>query len=90
MATKLKPIGHEERLSLVEHLDELRTRIIICVVTFVVVGGVCLWQDDFLLNTINRPLAKTTFKKPCDTTRDPLERSPQRCVGRRRSSAGRR
>jgi sec-independent protein translocase protein TatC len=75
MATKLKPIGHEDRLSLVEHLDELRTRIIICVVVFVVVGGVCLWQDDFLLNTINRPLAETTFKKPCDTTRDPLEQS---------------
>jgi sec-independent protein translocase protein TatC len=73
MATKLKPIGHEDRLSLVEHLDELRTRIIICVVTFVVIGGVCLWQDDFLLNTVNRPLAKTAFNKPCDSTRDPLE-----------------
>jgi sec-independent protein translocase protein TatC len=73
MATRLKPIGHEERLSIVEHLDELRTRIIICVLTFAVAFGVCLWQDDAILNTINRPLAKTTFKKPCDETRDPLE-----------------
>ena len=32
MATRLKPIAHDDRLSLVEHLDELRTRIIICVV----------------------------------------------------------
>ena len=31
MATQLKPVGHEDRLSIVEHLDELRTRIIICV-----------------------------------------------------------
>src|SRR5919107_236874 len=75
MATRLKPIAHEDRLSIVEHLDELRTRIIICVVTFVVVGGVCLWQDDAVLDTINRPLAKTTFKKACDETRDPFEQS---------------
>jgi sec-independent protein translocase protein TatC len=73
MATKLKPIGHQDRLSLVEHLDELRTRIIICVTAFVLIGGVCLWQDDFLLDTVNRPLAKTAFKKPCSQTRDPLE-----------------
>jgi len=75
MATRLKPIAHDDRLSLVEHLDELRSRIIICVVTFVVVGGVCLWQDDAILDTINRPLAETTFKKACDETRDPLEQS---------------
>jgi sec-independent protein translocase protein TatC len=75
MATRLKPIGHEERLSIVEHLDELRTRIIICVVTFVIVGGLCFWQDDAILDTINRPLAKTTFAKPCDETRDPFEQS---------------
>ena len=31
MATALRPIGHEERLTLVDHLEELRTRLIICV-----------------------------------------------------------
>jgi sec-independent protein translocase protein TatC len=75
MATRLKPIAHEERLSIVEHLDELRTRIIICVATFAVAFGVCLWQDDVILDVINRPLAKTTFKKACDETRDPFEQS---------------
>jgi sec-independent protein translocase protein TatC len=75
MATKLKPIGHEERLSLVEHLDELRTRIIICVLTLTVLGGVCFWQADALLNTVNRPLAQAAVKASCDTTRDPLEQS---------------
>ena len=30
--TRLKPIGHDDRLSIVEHLTELRTRIIICVI----------------------------------------------------------
>jgi sec-independent protein translocase protein TatC len=75
MATRLKPIGHEDRLSLVEHLDELRTRILICVFTLAIVGGLCFWQDDFLLNTVNEPLTKTAFKTSCDTTKDPLEQS---------------
>ena len=74
MATKLKPVGHDDRLSLVEHLDELRTRIIICVVTFAVAFGVCLWQDNFILNLINRPLTNTGYGS-CDTTKDPLEQA---------------
>jgi sec-independent protein translocase protein TatC len=75
MATRLKPIRHEDRLSLIEHLDELRSRVIICVVTFVVVGGICLWQDDTILRIVNEPLAKTANAKPCDETRDPLEQA---------------
>jgi len=75
MATRLKPIGHEDRLSLVEHLDELRTRVIVCIVALVVVGGFCLWQDDFILRTVNKPLADVANKKPCDETRDPLEQA---------------
>jgi sec-independent protein translocase protein TatC len=75
MATRLKPIGHEDRLSIVEHLDELRTRVIICVAVFVVAFGVCLWQEDFILRTVNDPLAEVANKKPCDETRDPLEQA---------------
>ena len=48
MTGTLRPIRHEDRLSLVEHLDELRTRLIICVTAFVICFGVCLWQDDVL------------------------------------------
>ena len=33
MSRAIRPVGHEDHLSLVEHLDELRTRIIICLVT---------------------------------------------------------
>ena len=75
MATRLKPIAHDERLSLVEHLDELRTRILICIAVFVVVGGICLWQDDRILKIVNEPLVEAQNKKPCDETRDPLEQS---------------
>ncbi len=75
MATRLKPIAHDERLSLVEHLDELRTRIIICVAAFIVVGGICLWQDDRILDIVNRPLENAQSSKPCNETRDPLEQT---------------
>jgi sec-independent protein translocase protein TatC len=60
MATALKPIGHEDRLSLVEHLDELRSRLIICVIAFSIAFGVCLWQSDTILHIMNRSLADAT------------------------------
>jgi sec-independent protein translocase protein TatC len=75
MATRLKPIAHEERLSLVEHLDELRTRVIICIIAFAITFGLCLWQDDLVLRIVNEPLAEVANKKPCDETRDPLEQA---------------
>jgi sec-independent protein translocase protein TatC len=68
----LRPVGYEERLSLVEHLDELRTRLIICVAAFLVCFGVAFWQNDFLLDTMNRPLEKTAFQKG---SQDPFERA---------------
>src|SRR5262245_59256653 len=73
MATALKPIGHDDRLSLVEHLDELRTRIIICILAFSVAFGVCLWQNDRILHVMNRSLEHATqFKK---NSKDPFEQS---------------
>ena len=36
MAKALRPIGHEDRLSMVEHLDELRSRLIICVIALAI------------------------------------------------------
>ncbi|MEA2436101.1 MAG: sec-independent protein translocase protein TatC [Thermoleophilaceae bacterium] len=55
---KQRPIGHEDRLTLVEHLDELRTRIVIAVFAFVVAMGLCFWQNHRLLDIINDPLPK--------------------------------
>src|SRR5829696_3495606 len=74
MTSTLRPIRHEDRLSLVEHLDELRTRLIICITAFVICFGVCLWQDDVILDTINRPLEQTAFKDKEGST-DPFERT---------------
>lgn len=55
MATAIRTIGHEDRLSLVEHLEELRTRLIVSGVVLGAVFGVCLWQNHALLHVINRP-----------------------------------
>jgi sec-independent protein translocase protein TatC len=63
MATAIRPIGHEDRLSLVEHLDELRTRLIISGVVLAVVFGVCLWQNHSLLHVLNKPLQAQTKKQ---------------------------
>ena len=53
---RIKPIEHEDRLSIVEHLDELRTRLIVCSFVFVVALAVCFWQNDLLLDIANDPL----------------------------------
>jgi sec-independent protein translocase protein TatC len=55
-AKRLRPIGHDERLSVVDHLDELRSRLIACASVLVVVFAVCFWQNAHLLNALNVPL----------------------------------
>jgi sec-independent protein translocase protein TatC len=56
MARRFRPIRHDDRLSLVEHLDELRTRIILALVGFGVALGVCFWQNHLVLKIANHPL----------------------------------
>jgi sec-independent protein translocase protein TatC len=68
----LKPVGHEDRLSLVEHLDELRTRIVLALAAFAICFGLCLWQNDRILDALNEPINQTSFKQ-CDTSRDTFE-----------------
>src|SRR3954449_3229473 len=53
---RLRPVDFEDRLTLVEHLDELRTRIVISIVAFSVAFGLCFWQNDRLLDIANAPL----------------------------------
>ena len=53
---RLRPVDFEDRLTLVEHLDELRTRLIICGVAYAVAFALCFWQNDRLLDIANQPL----------------------------------
>jgi len=52
----LKPIHHEEELSVVDHLDELRSRLIVTVAAFLVAFGLTTWQSDVVLQILNAPL----------------------------------
>src|SRR6266513_1107730 len=56
MARRIRPVGHEDRLSLVDHLDELRTRIILSLVAFGVALALCFWQNHLILRIVNDPL----------------------------------
>ena len=60
MATTLRPIRHEDRLTIVDHLDELRTRLIVCAITLAVAFGLCFWQNGALLDVLNKPLKDST------------------------------
>jgi len=73
MATAVRPVGYDDRLSLVEHLDELRTRLIVCVAALAVAFAFCAWQNNAILNIVNVPLEKTAFKKD-GKSQDPFER----------------
>ena len=57
-AVKLRPIGHEDRLSVVDHLDELRSRLIVCAIFLVIAFFFCFWQNHRLLNLLNSALPK--------------------------------
>jgi len=53
---RLRPISHDERLSVIDHLDELRSRIVISLLAFGVAFGLCSWQNHRILDVLNRPL----------------------------------
>jgi Twin arginine targeting (Tat) protein translocase TatC len=53
---RLRPVDFEDRLTLVEHLDELRTRIVISIVAFSAAFALCFWQNSRLLDIANKPL----------------------------------
>jgi sec-independent protein translocase protein TatC len=63
MATAIRMIGHEDRLTLVDHLEELRTRLIVSIAVLAVAFGICLWQNHTLLEVINKPLQTETKKQ---------------------------
>jgi sec-independent protein translocase protein TatC len=73
--SRLRPIGHEDRLSLVEHLDELRNRLIACLVAFLAAFSICYWQNGWLLDTINKPVRDTQSLNSSSNKRSPLQDS---------------
>lgn len=56
----IRSVSHDEHLSVVGHLDELRTRMLVSLSVVVVAFGFCFWQNHALLHLIDSPLAHQT------------------------------
>src|SRR3954469_25588831 len=56
-AFPLQAVAHGERLTLVQHLSELRARLVLSVAVLAVLFAGCLWQSRSLLHVLNEPLA---------------------------------
>ncbi|HEV7882166.1 MAG TPA: twin-arginine translocase subunit TatC [Solirubrobacteraceae bacterium] len=76
MGTALRPIGHEDRLSLVDHLSELRKRLIVSIVTLVAAFSFCFWQNHAILDIVTKPVRDTqNLQNPSTSSKDPLEQA---------------
>lgn len=53
---RLKSADFDERMTLVEHLDELRSRIVLSGFVLVIAVAICFWQDELVLDIANEPL----------------------------------
>ena len=74
---RIRPIAHRGQLSLVEHLDELRARLVVSLAVFGVALALCFWQNHLLLELASGPLPSDHDKlitfgvtEPFTTTRD--------------------
>ena len=65
---RIRPISHEDRLSVVDHLDELRSRLIVSAVAFVAAWAITAWQNDLVLEIVNKPLP--------DNVKEPITLGP--------------
>ena len=71
MASTLRSVAHDDRLSLVEHLTELRVRIVICLAAFIAATVVCMVFNQTVLDILNKPLTSTVDAG----NRDPIQKS---------------
>ena len=56
MPRRVRALGHDDRLSVVEHLDELRSRLIISAIAFGVAWAFTAWQNHAVLEIVKAPL----------------------------------
>ncbi|MGH2849455.1 MAG: twin-arginine translocase subunit TatC [Solirubrobacteraceae bacterium] len=89
MAVAVKALGHEDRRGVVEHLEELRSRLIVSLAVVVAAFAVCFWQNHALLHLINKPLAsRTQTSQRGPVLRLPLSRRRRwRCPKQRPTSS---
>lgn len=76
MRTALRPIGHEDRLSLVDHLSELRRRLVISIITLMACFSVCFWQNNAILKIVTKPVRDAqNSTDPKATSKDPNQQA---------------
>jgi sec-independent protein translocase protein TatC len=74
--TGLRPIGHEDKLTLVDHLTELRKRLLISAFTLVAAFSFCFWQNNAILDIVTKPVRETqNLQDPSKASQDPLEQA---------------
>jgi sec-independent protein translocase protein TatC len=56
VARRVRAVSHDDELTLVEHLDELRSRLVVCLIVFGVALALCFWQNNLLLEAAQHPL----------------------------------
>ena len=54
---RVRPVGFDDKLTLVDHLAELRVRLFWSILAFVVAWALCGWQNHFVLEVVNEPLS---------------------------------
>ena len=63
MAVAVGHIEHHDRLTVVDHLEELRGRLIISLAALAAAFGFCMWQNHALLHIVNTPLSRQTERQ---------------------------
>jgi sec-independent protein translocase protein TatC len=53
---RVRRLDHGQEAELVDHLDELRSRLMVTLTAFAVALGLCFWQSDLVLGAVNGPL----------------------------------
>ncbi len=77
MARALRPIGHEDRLSLVDHLTELRKRLIISIAALLVAFSFCFAENHAILKIVTRPVTDAQKAQKSSTKTDPVAQAAQ-------------
>ena len=57
MAISVRPINHHDQVSVFDHLEELRGRLIVSVAVLAIAFAFAFWQSHAILKVLNRPLA---------------------------------
>jgi sec-independent protein translocase protein TatC len=69
----LRPVPADARLTLVEHLGELRSRLFACLAIVVVAFAFTYWQNHRVLEIVNEPLTQAQLTNvDCDRAADPI------------------